>query len=36
MGIKTIDILYKKYLKECEKKKIKPLDYIDFIIEFGL
>lgn len=36
MGIKTIDALYKKYLQECKKKKVKPIDYIDFIIENGL
>ena len=36
MGIKTIDALYKEYLKECEKKKVKPMSYIDFIIEEGL
>ena len=36
MGIKTIDSLYKKYVAKCKKDNVKPLDYIDFIIEMGL
>ncbi len=36
MGVKTADSLYKKYLKICKRDKIKPLDFIDFIIEYGL
>lgn len=31
-----VDKQYIRYLKDCTKANIKPLDYIDFIIEKGL
>lgn len=33
MGIKTLDKQYKVYLDKCKKQKIKPMTYIEFIIE---
>lgn len=33
MGIKTLDKQYKIYKARCKKQNIKPMSYIDFIIE---
>ena len=33
MGIKTLAKQYKIYKDKCKKQKIKPMSYIDFIIE---
>jgi hypothetical protein len=33
MGVKTTSKAYDKYVRACKKKKIKPMDFIDFIIE---
>ena len=33
MGIKTLDKQYKAYKAKCKKQNIKPMSYIDFIIE---
>jgi hypothetical protein len=32
MGVKTINKAYDKYVKDCKKKKVKPMDFIAFII----
>lgn len=36
MGIKTHIKLYDKYVKKCKKTKIKPMSFIEFIIEQGI
>lgn len=33
MGVKTEISAYDKYVRNCKKKKIKPIDIIDFIIK---
>jgi len=33
MGVKTHISNYDKYVAKCKKKKEKPMDLIDFIIE---
>lgn len=33
MGIKTLDKQYKMYKAKCKKQNIKPMSYIEFIIE---
>jgi hypothetical protein len=32
MGVKTHIKKYDTYVKRCKKKKIKPIDFIEFII----
>lgn len=33
MGVKTQSAQYNKYVKKCKAQKIKPMDFIDFIIK---
>ena len=33
MGVKPLSKAYYKYVKQCKSKKIKPMDFIDFIIQ---
>ena len=33
MGVKSLSKAYDKYVKQCKTKNIKPMDYIDFIIQ---
>ena len=33
MGVKSLSGAYDKYVKQCKSKKIKPMDFIDFIIQ---
>ena len=32
MGVRTMSKAYDTYVKKCKAKKIKPMDFIDFII----
>jgi len=32
MGVKTEVAMYNKYVAKCKKAKIKPIDFIEFII----
>lgn len=33
MGVKSLSKAYDKYVKKCKTKNIKPMDFIDFIIQ---
>lgn len=33
MGVKSLSKAYDKYVQQCKIKKIKPMDFIDFIIQ---
>lgn len=33
MGVKSLSKVYDKYVQQCKTKKIKPMDFIDFIIQ---
>jgi len=33
MGVKTHSTNYDKYVNKCKKSKVKPMDFVDFIIE---
>ena len=32
MGVKTEVSMYDKYVAKCKKEKVKPMDFIEFII----